>query len=323
MKHILITILAVLLVGCGKSQQSVPESEIPTPKPVVSIHSAAGLGEDEIVKQHLADGIDINLKDEFGYTPLHKAVNSRYFEIAELLIAEGADVNAKNNWGSTPLHMAVSKHWGDAIELLIDNGGHINAKDNTGRTPLDNAQDIIIDQWKEKVITVIRKHGGKHGTISRAAIGGDIEAVKELLAAGADVNAGNSFGSTPLHAAALNGHKEIVELLTANGASVNAKKSNGRTPLDIAADEGYKEIAELLIAAGADVNLKDKSGHTPLHSAAGRGHKEIAELLIAKGADVNAKRDGETPLDWADDEIADLLRKHGAKTGEELKAEGK
>ena len=81
MKHILITILAVLLVGCGKSQQSVPESEIPTPKPVVSIHSAAGLGEDEIVKQHLADGIDINLKDEFGYTPLHKAVNSRYFEI--------------------------------------------------------------------------------------------------------------------------------------------------------------------------------------------------------------------------------------------------
>ena len=58
------------------------------------------------------------------------------------------------------------------------------------------------------------------------------------------------------------------------------------------------------------------------------GHKEVVELLIAKGADVNAKGDGgTTPLDRAiindEPEIADLLRKHGGKTGEELKAEGK
>jgi ankyrin repeat protein len=54
------------------------------------------------------------------------------------------------------------------------------------------------------------------------------------------------------------------------------------------------------------------------------GHKEIAELLIAAGADVNTKDDrGDTPLDWADGETADLLRKHGGKTGKELKAEGK
>jgi ankyrin repeat protein len=61
-----------------------------------------------------------------------------------------------------------------------------------------------------------------------------------------------------------------------------------------------------------------------LHNAADEGHKEVIELLIAKGAGVNAKdEDGETPLDWADEEIADLLRKHGGKTDEELKAEGK
>jgi ankyrin repeat protein len=57
-------------------------------------------------------------------------------------------------------------------------------------------------------------------------------------------------------------------------------------------------------------------------------NKEIVELLIAEGADVNAKVDrGNTPLDWAilndETETTDLLRKHGGKTGEELKAEGK
>ena len=88
-----------------------------------------------------------------------------------------------------------------------------------------------------------------------------------------------------------------------------------------------REIAEMLIVAGADVNAKAK-GHTPLHHAAFNGRNEIVELLIAKGAGVNAKDDdGETPLDIATDEIktetVDLLRKHGGKTGEELKAEGK
>jgi ankyrin repeat protein len=73
------------------------------------------------------------------------------------------------------------------------------------------------------------------------------------------------------------------------------------------------------------VNAKDGVGETPLHWSAKEGNKEVVELLISKGADVNAKDDvGDTPVDWADNkETADLLRKHGGKTGEELKAEGK
>ena len=99
-----------------------------------------------------------------------------------------------------------------------------------------------------------------------------------------------------------------------------------------AAWQGHKEIVELLIGKGADVNAKDYARWTPLHGAALSGHKEIAELLIANGADVNAKtvsgpKQGSTPLDAANEvnhpETAALLRKHGGKTGEQLKAEGK
>ena len=101
-----------------------------------------------------------------------------------------------------------------------------------------------------------------------------------------------------------------------------------------AARQGKIEAVKQHLATGSDVNVKTKHGETPLHMAAFRGQKEVSELLIAKGADVNAKdKDDETPLDEAiiptlglpggHSELADLLRKHGGKTGEELKAEGK
>ena len=79
-----------------------------------------------------------------------------------------------------------------------------------------------------------------------AAESGNIEAIKQHLAAGTDVNAKDRHKNTPLHAAAAWGQKEIAELLIANGADVNAKRFDGRTPLDEAVSEGEKEIADLL-----------------------------------------------------------------------------
>ena len=119
------------------------------------------------------------------------------------------------------------------------------------------------------------------------------------------------------------------------------------TQLHFAAIKGNIEAAKQSIADGANVNSKEGLPKgTPLHKAAMFGHKEIVELLIAKGADVNAivsglMFEGKTPLDLAIIyskvlvailnskrkmkfiETADLLRKHGGKTGEELKDEGK
>jgi len=207
-----------------------------------------------------------------------------------------------------------------------------------------------------RVPDLLRKHGGKPGAelnvIIAAAKKRDIEAVKQHLADGADVNEKAGDGTTPLHTAAVYGHNEVAELLIANGAEVNAKNVAAETPLHHAARHGHKEIGELLTAGGADVNAKKDYGDTSLDWAIMRNHTEIANLLhkhggkhstintaaggdtdavkefLAAGADVNAKdKFGQTPLDRAvffkKKETADLLRKHGAKTGEELKAEGK
>ncbi len=91
--------------------------------------------------------------------------------------------------------------------------------------------------------------------------------------------------------------------------------------------EGDIEAVKQHLAAGTDVNAQNLNGFYPLTSAASWGHNEIVELLIAKGADVNVKSSGKTPLDWAIKQLhletADLLRKHGGKTGAELKAERK
>ena len=92
------------------------------------------------------------------------------------------------------------------------------------------------------------------------------------------------------------------------------------------AEEGNIKDVKQHLAAGTDVNAKDMGGSTILHIAAIEGHKEVVGLLIAKGADVNVKGTVGTALDLAiaskKTVIANLLRKHGGKTGEELKAAG-
>ncbi len=247
MKQLLITIAALVLVGCGEKQQSftapkakpvepvveVSKPEPPTvPVPAISIHLAAEQGNVEALKQILSAGTNVNAKTGDGSTPLHKAENK---EVAKLLITAGADVNAKD-----------------------------------------------LDSW------------------------------------------------TPLHTAVFTGDRETVELLVSNGADVNAKDSDVMTVLHYAALFGHIEIAEFLIANGADLEAEDETSGTPLLTAVCGKKKELVELLIAKGANVNPRNDNDKlikPLDWAiayrQSELADLLRKHGAKTAEELKSEGK
>ena len=171
-------------------------------------------------------------------------------------------------------------------------------------------------------------------SIHKAADDGNIEAIKQHIAAGTDVNSKHMDGLdewTPLHAAA---NKETAELLIAKGADINAKDNLGGTPLFWAALEGNEEVAELLIGQGADVNAAGPKGWTALHWAVAMAQKKSVELLIGEGAYVNAKdviygtpldnvgRFYDTATKAKEADLANLLRKHGGKTSEELKAAG-
>ena len=107
----------------------------------------------------------------------------------------------------------------------------------------------------------------------------DVDMVKRLLEAGAEVNLKTSTGDTPLFYAARGGYKTIVEMLIAKSADINSKNNNGLAPLHLAVRGNQKDIVELLIAKGADVNVRNNAGRTPLDIAEQRGYKEIVEMF--------------------------------------------
>jgi ankyrin repeat protein len=134
-----------------------------------------------------------------------------------------------------------------------------------------------------------------------------------LISEGADVNAKDDRGKTPLFKAIDVVSLEIVTLLIEAGADVKAKNDYDWTPLMSAASKSeYPEMVRVLIEAGADVLAKTHGGETPLWWAK---TPEIVTLLIEAGADVNAKDDkGRTPLSLAKNpEIVKLLKAAGAR----------
>ena len=157
--------------------------------PIPPIHKAAQMGDLDTVRQFIAEGIDIDVEDNIGNTPLYLAVTGGHKEMVELLIAKGADVNARNNWDWTPLHSAAARGHRDIVERLLAGSANVNAKRVAGWTPLH-----------------------------QAAAGGHAEVAALLIDHGADVNAAKRDGGTPLDLAVRRRDTKLIKLLRMHGA---------------------------------------------------------------------------------------------------------
>ena len=134
-------------------------------------------------------------------------------------------------------------------------------------------------------ISQAEEQQGGHTDLMRAALTGDIDTVKSLIAGGADVNERNEDGRTPLMFAAINGETECAKELLQHGADVNAKANDGGTGLMLAASAGDVELIKALLARGADVSGKYvETEQTALMIAKDHGYDEIVQLLQSASA---------------------------------------
>jgi hypothetical protein len=162
-------------------------------------------------------------KADDGSTPLHVAVFVCNIEIVKVLLAVKADVNAKDNKGQTPVFLTTLPM--ESLKPIYDFVGGLTQK----------KFDLVrIAKDRVEVGKILGAGGNAPGpaALSDAVFKEDLVAVKQLIAAGADVNAPKpDDGSTPLHWAVFVCNIKIVEALVAAKANVNAKNKKGETPL--------------------------------------------------------------------------------------------
>jgi ankyrin repeat protein len=238
------------------------------------IHAAVTRGDTREVRR-LLDGDPglVNVGNEIGASPLHRAVGGAVHRLAALLLARGANVHAI----LSSARGLAGGFWTDlqAIDLAIWHG----------RRPGDRRMiRLLLEQGATRDLTV-------------AAALGDIEGVRQMLDAEPQrIRETRPSGRRPLAAAIEAGHDSIARLLLDRGVDPNWSEPTapkGRA-LQAAASAGKRELVELLLASGADPNSGvDSSGNAVLASAT----PEIRALLVARGGTPD-------PYDtsWVDDD---------------------
>lgn len=127
-------------------------------------------------------------------------------------------------------------------------------------------------------------HADVADDLTSAARVGNLDALKTIVASGADIDARQSDGTSALHWAVLGGHHAMVDNLLQNGADANAADRYGTTPLSLAALNGDAVAAEALLTAGANANAVDAANESVLMTAARTGNEDVVDLLLDHGA---------------------------------------
>ena len=229
--------------------------------------------------------------------PLHLACEKSSTEVVDALIQNGADVNRKHN-GMTPLMVACKRgHYGIVQRLLKTQKVNVNAQDSNGLTALHFS---VQSNSVEIVCTLLLK--GADPNISTplitACASSNLQIVKELLKAKADVNGQDEDGTTALYMVSSNGDFRIIKKLLSSGANPNMfVKGTKWTPLIVASANGHIDVVKSLLKAKVDTHYQDVYGKTALHSAVQHNHVDIVNELVQ--ANVNptlTTTDGETAL---------------------------
>jgi ankyrin repeat protein len=265
---------------------------------------------------------------------LFNAVGNRDLITVESLLRQGANIEAASTNGMRPLMSAAESGSVPLVSLLLENGANAGAKDNQGDTALTWAAR---GGWV-KLISLLARFSDtkeKNRALFAAVEDGPVGVVEidastlpipppskpaaeveqswtataeSLLDSGAEIEARNEDGSTPLIWAAQFAQTDIFELLKSRGAKIGVRDKYGDTPLIVAACECAEarmnsayDVVRILLDEGADVNARSKDGTTALMNAAsGFGDAAIVKLLLDHGANPKLKdRRGNTVLTLA------------------------
>jgi ankyrin repeat protein len=237
-------------------------------------------------------GAQIDLADPEGISPLLMAVINMHFDLAAALVRKGANPDKWDFWGRSPLYAAIDVS-------TVPRGGRPD-RPSLDRTTAAGVAALLLEAGANanvqlKLAPPFRNVGNDRGLdgmlttgatpLLRAAKALDREAIRVLLAHGADLTLANARGITPLMAAAGMG-------------SVDADTRGFYLSEDV--EQRSIESLKLLLAAGGDINAKDPRGLTPLHEAARWGWNDVVRFLVDNGADLDAKDNrGNTPVDSA------------------------
>ena len=259
---------------------------------------------------------DFSARDWWGYTPLHLVAREGNYDLAKLLISKGANIHArtyiipmKGQPFSTPLHIAAQENRKDIAKLLKAHGAVVNARNLYDYTPFHYSnpgiQEMLMIHYDAPAMDTSLPVDNLRAVISLLSKGMDInkgrgtdmtllhrtigprymgyewsETVPQyLIWKGADINAVDSSGTTPLGRAVISESKEAVEFLINHNAELNTQDNTGMTPLHYAADSENREIMLLLLNSGADKKIRDYEGRPPLSIAMARNHREIVKVL--------------------------------------------
>src|SRR6266702_3967463 len=298
----------------------------------------------------LDHGANVNAENDRGETPLHLVSQGKYDSqehgvgIARLLLARGMDANAQDKSHSTPLLWAAFYGRLKITQMLLDHGANANMKNDHGETPLHQVSQGEYDSHEQGVgitrlllardVDADAQNKNHFTPFLLAALNGRLEIAQVLLDYGANMNAANYWGETPLHLVSRGKYNseehrvDIARLLLVHSMDANAQDKSHSTPLHWAAFCGRLEITQMLLDHGANANMKDDHGETPLHQVSQGeydSHEQgvgIARLLLARGVDVNAQdKNHFTPFLLAALngrlEIAQVLLDHGANANTE------